>query len=57
MAVAPSPWVQAGHKHTENPERVADPCELHVIVSPTLMFTRAGPLVPEYCVPPTVSLS
>ena len=57
LAVAPSPWAQADNKHTENPDRVSDPSELHVIVSPALMLTPAGPLVPEYCVPPTVSLS
>ena len=28
-----------------------------MIASPTLTLTPAGPLVPEYSVPPTVSLS
>ena len=57
LAVAPSPWAQAGNKHTENPDCVSDGSELHVIASPALTLTVAGPLVPEYCVPPTVSLS
>ena len=57
LAVAPSPCVHPGNKHTENPDRVFDPSELHVIASPALTLTPAGPLVPEYCVPPTVSLS
>ena len=57
LAVAPSPWAHAGNKHTENPERTSELSELHVNASPALTLTPAGPLVPEYCVPPTVSLS
>ena len=57
LAVAPSPWVQAGHKHTENPDRVTEASEIHVIASPALTLPPSGPFVPEYCVPFTVSMS
>ena len=57
LAVAPSPWAHVGLKHTENPDRTVKWSEVHVIVSPALTLTPAGPFVPEYRVPPTVSLS
>ena len=46
-----------GVAQTSKPLRVTEPSVCHVIVSPELMLTPFGPLVPRYVLPPSVSLS